>query len=108
MRVLSRSRVLTLPALQGKERGRREMVSPRLLLQAHLGAQLWAGTTYIWVNSSVIRIKPRQEGPGYLQLHCSPHLGVFPHLLGKIYGKIKGPFFQYLLIFMAVFTAICF
>lgn len=26
----------------------------------------------------------------------------------KIYGKIKGPFFQYLLIFMAVFTAICF
>lgn len=41
-------------------------------------------------------------------LQPSSLLSLSPTSSEKIYGKIKGPFFQYLLIFMAVFTAICF
>lgn len=69
-----------------------------------------AELTYSHANYFAFRSKPRSEEglatASYIAALVSSQSS--PTSSEKIYGKIKGPFFQYLLIFMAVFTAICF
>lgn len=88
--------------LSGAERGLEEGI-PASVPSSGLGLPAFVLTAQL----SGWRLDRKDQGT--CRMPCSPRLlCVFPRLSRKIYGKIKGPFFQYLLIFMAVFTAICF